>query len=167
MQRCSPEQAHAAREKELARYRSKASREWHSARHPLNRYNNLVGFAEVYWDLGTRIDINYYFLGNRNTTPGKRLANGRKAAGDKYGLNPRCYYLYSDGVDAGYIPRRGSASEKRNGINQALDHVERTAEEIRCYVDLSHERKMVEYLDVDRFFSGGRLDDASSKRQKA
>jgi hypothetical protein len=33
----------------------------------LHQFNDLVGFAEVYWDCGTRVMVDFYFHGDSRT----------------------------------------------------------------------------------------------------
>src|SRR5436305_1720971 len=76
----SPQTFAEARERELCRlYTTAATRERYREhydvfRSPVHRYNDVAGYAEVYWDAGTRILLDFFFKGDMRTTFGKAIA---------------------------------------------------------------------------------------------
>jgi hypothetical protein len=160
LQRHSPERFERDWQKAQDRFREPGSKGWYAQQNPrIHRYNDLAGFAEVYWDRGTRVDVDYFFLADRRTRFGKGLTQ-------RYGerpltFNSKKFYAYALGVDSGYVPRRGSAPhQKRKALFDALDSVQEMSSRLGCFVDLTPERQIVEDIDVNLLFSGGRFDGA-------
>jgi hypothetical protein len=108
-----------------------ARRGFRSSRPILHRFNDLVGFAEVYWDCGTRIMVDYYFRRGRT----------------------RYYGVARSMVEIARIHPTDSAESKRQAILRALEDVQKTASEASYFVDTSPERAIVQTLDVDAFFA--------------
>ena len=93
-----------------------------------HRYNGIAGFAEVYWDAATRILVDYYFRGLRNTRFGKAVVAhwGEGVRGE--GFYPIPY------IELGSIPHpECNGAMKRQAIRDALDELaRRTAEDFGC-----------------------------------
>lgn len=126
--------------------KEQARRRFRSSRPILHRFNDLVGFAEVYWDRGTRIMVDYYFRGDGRTRYGHRiLSRGRS------NMSREWFYPYPFMIQVSAIHRGDDAKARRQAILRALDHVEETAREVLCFANTSHERAIVQALDVDAF----------------
>jgi hypothetical protein len=73
----SPEQFEHQRQRRLERtYSSAGAREryqdeFKQSDPPFHRYNDVAGYAELYWDGGERILAEFYFRGNRKRKYGK------------------------------------------------------------------------------------------------
>jgi len=127
-----------------------------NVQHPPTHYNDIAGFAEVYWDGGTRIMLQFFFLGNRRTKFGMAVSAGLESAGVRPELvSARQFYpLYVQPIEASGIPNVACCEEvKRQAIIDALDKVAKTAAGMKCYVNLTHERTVLNALTLDRLFS--------------
>lgn len=116
----------------------------------VHRYNDIAGFAEIYWDLGTRILANYYFRGDRRTKYGRQIGNqlGVPVSGKHY------YLLYNMVEEASFVS--ASVSEKRNALLAALQRVKETGKRLGCFVDLRTEISIAKCLNVEKYMSRGR-----------
>jgi len=129
-----------------AELEEQARRRFRSSRPILHRFNDLVGFAEVYWDRGARIMVDYFFRGDGRTRYGQTIQSW--VGGE---VSAQRFYAYAPMVEVATV-HGDDAETKRRSILRALDHVEATAREILCFVDTSCERVLVQTLDVDTFF---------------
>ncbi len=84
----------------------------------IHRYNDIAGFAEVYWDGGTRILVAYYFLGDRRTKYGQAVAKlwPYKTSGNKY-------YAWQHMAGGGSFIAWDNALKKRKALHEVLDAV--------------------------------------------
>lgn len=111
-----------------------------------HRLDDLVGFAEIYWDGGSRIKVNLWLKVDLRAKWG-RFPEGKARS------SRRTYHLRIMAADAGRFRFRGaSCADKRRAVHQALGYLEKKAEELRFFVDLSAERLLAEHLDFDGLF---------------
>jgi len=139
-----------------ARALEKYREEYNLQHPPTHRYNNIAGFAEIYWDGGIRIMLQFFFLGDRRTRFGKAVSVGLVSAG----LRPKLvsasqfYPLYVQGIEVSGIPNVKCPEElKRKAIIEALDKVAETAADLN-FADLTQEWKVLDALNLERLFSG-------------
>ncbi len=132
-------------EKEFVEAYKKSLPEIHEAKHPrIHRFNDIFGFAEVWWTRGTEFVIWYYFRGDRRTKVGKIIAQRHV-----YPISSRQFYYFCDDK-AGKFMMWSTPEEKREALFDALNDVRNTAEKkCGCFVDLSHEYEIARCLDVN------------------
>jgi hypothetical protein len=156
LHRHSPKQFTELRQKQFERECSTVgSRERYSDEHNCSsnhRYNDIAGFAEVYWDGGTRILIELFFRGDRRTRYGRTVTAGMSRARVK---NSRFYSFYPTYAEAGGIPHPqwSDEQEKRQAIMDALEFVRRIATENGCFVDISREQVLLAVIDINRLYT--------------
>jgi hypothetical protein len=111
----------------------------------IHRYNDIAGFAEIYWDGGTRILADYYFLGDQRTKYGQAVAKRwpYKTSGNKY-------YTWQHMAGGGSFIAGDNALKKRKALQEALDAVSAQAKKFGCYVDLTTEREIANCIDVNK-----------------
>jgi hypothetical protein len=131
-----------------AELEGQARSRYRSSRPILHRFNDLVGFAEVYWDRGTRIMVDCYFRGDRRTRYGERIQS--RSTG---GVSREWFYAYAPMTEMARIHPGDDVEARRQAILRALDYVEETAQEVLCFADTSPECAIVQALDVDSFFT--------------
>ena len=121
-------------------------RNFYSTSNPkIYRYNDIAGFAEIYWDGGTRILVDYYFLGDRRTKYGQAVAKlwPSKTSGNKY-------YMWQCMASGGSFIDGDNALKKRTALYEALDAVSAQVKKFGCYVDLTTEREIANCIDVKK-----------------
>lgn len=118
-----------------------------SAYPPIHRYNDIAGFAEIYWDAGTSLQINLYFRGDRRTRYGRSIAQNRDGT-----VSARNYYLYDHRIQGGFVPPRRSDILDRQAFLDAFREVRRIANRLRCFVDLRHEEAILGCFDFRALF---------------
>jgi hypothetical protein len=120
---------------------------------PLHRYNDIAGFAELYWDGGTRILVDYFFRGDRSRKFGKQVARSWPEDGAR--ISPGKFYLFALGVESGGIPHETcDANLKRKAILEALREIRIRATDLCCFVDLTHEHELLQAIDINLLFQG-------------
>jgi hypothetical protein len=156
--RHSPEEFSKLRERRFKSMYTKTHgagrhRDEFDASHPaIHRYNDIAGFAELYWDGGTRILAELFLQGDRRRKYGKAVAAGRRPET----VSPdRFYPLYALYVEASGIshPQRSSEADRRLALQESLQFVREEATKLGCYVDLKHEEVILDATDVQRLFS--------------
>ena len=124
---------------ETAERRHLESREWR-----YHRLDDLVGFAEIYWDHGHRFQVNWWFQPDGRTKWG-RIRDDRVSGGK------RRFYSNGAGIEvAGFRSRGSTIQEKRKALHRALDYVEERSRALGFYVDLRCEKTITDHLDLDR-----------------
>lgn len=124
-------------------------REEFNTSYPANhRYNDIAGYAEIYWDAGTRILVEIFFRGDRTTKFGKAVSAGPRP--ELFSAN-RFYPLYEVYEEAGQFSDASCGGGfKRQAIEDGLEHVRTVATGMGCFVDLTHEKLLLDALDIDR-----------------
>jgi len=152
----SPEQFERQRQRRFERMYSNAGArdryrdEFNQSNPPFHRYNDVAGYAELYWDGGERILGEFYFRGNSRRKYGKAVTNGmRRGIASSRWFYP-FHVLY---IEVGSAPRSARECEKRQAIADALEWVRAQANELGCFVDLTHERILLDAIDVNKLFS--------------
>jgi hypothetical protein len=121
-------------------------RNYFSASGPrIHRYNDIAGFAEVYWDGGTRILVDYYFLGDQRTKYGQAVAKRWP-----YMTSGNKYYMWQHMASGGSFIAGDTALKKRRALHEALDAVSAQAKQFGCYVDLTTEQEIANCIDVNK-----------------
>lgn len=114
-----------------------------------HRLDDLIGFAEVYWDGGSRFMVDVWCKFDRRTKWG-RFPDGQP-------LSPKStYHLKVPGAEGGDFPLHNSTlEEKRQALHGALDWIERFAKAERFFVDVTPERKLANCLDLNAICDRG------------
>jgi len=117
--------------------------------HPTShRYNDIAGFAELYWDGGTRILVQYYLRGlkRRKFTDTVTAHWGSNVFGSGFYSIPYC--------EVGGVPHRTCSGDlKRRAILDAMERVQSTADDWGCYLELTNEKRLLNALDIDLWLS--------------
>ena len=124
-------------------------REEFIASHPTtHRYNDIAGFAEVYWDGGTRILVDYYFRGLKRRGFGDVV---KAHWGDRIASSGFYRIPY---IEIGGVPSRECGETTiREAIVEALEKVRTTGQDWNFFVDLTHELMLLQAIDVGWLFS--------------
>lgn len=124
-------------------------REVFDTSYPANhRYNDIAGYAEIYWDAGTRILVEIFFRGDGRTRFGRAVSVGPRP---KLFSANRFYPLYVLYKEAGQFSDASCGRGfKRQAIKDGLEHVQTVAISMGCFVDLTHEKLVLDALDIDR-----------------
>lgn len=131
------------------RTRERYRDEFDSQFSPIYRYNDVAGYAEIYWDAGTRVLIDLFFRGDLRTKYGKAVACGRRGQ-----ISASQFYLYLHCLEAGGIPHLScSEALKREAIIDGLQRVRAVAADMGCVIDLTHEETLLSAIDVRYLFS--------------
>jgi hypothetical protein len=152
----SPEQFERRRQRRFERMysdpgaRERYQDEFNQSDPPFHRYNDVAGYAELYWDGGERILGELYIRGDRSRKYGKTVTNRMRR-----GItSPRWFYpfhvLY---IEVGSVSRGARECENRQAIADALEWVRVQATDLGCFVDLTHERILLDAIDVNKLFS--------------
>ena len=137
---CPPNLTDEEKERRLIRHQTADPR--------IHKYNDIAGFAEVYWDSGSRMLIDYYFIGDRRTRYGRTVWASQAGF-----TSAHKFYLHSASVNSGsFFLGEDDVEKKRNAVFEALDALERKAKQLNCYVDTTAEREITRCLDVSKFF---------------
>lgn len=119
------------------------------ALHPTtHRYNDIAGFAEVYWDGGTRILVVYYFRGLKRPAFGQMV---KAHWGER--ITSTGFYGIPYSEESGIPNRHCNEDTKREAVIEALDRVYREGRELGFWFDLKHEIKLVQALNIRLLFS--------------
>ena len=114
---------------------------------PTHRYNDIAGFAELYWDGGTRILVVYHFRGLRN----RGFGDAVKAHWGE-SITPRGFYRLPY-IEVGGIPNpKCDEGAKREAIVEALEQIRTAGEEWGFFLDATHEKALLQSLNIDLFF---------------
>ncbi len=132
----------------LADHHIEMFRDTYAAEHaPEHRYNDIAGFAEVYWDGGTRILVDCWVRGNGRTRYGQRV----QATRPQNRLSRTQFYLYVSMGNGGMFADLPGEDDQKQAVLDALDAVERIVKDLKCYVDLSEERRLVKHVDFTAY----------------
>jgi len=132
-------------EKEFVDAYKKSLPEIYEATHPhIHRFNDIFGFAEIWWERGHDFVVRYYLRGDSRTKVGRKIA-GRYF----YPISSRQFYEFREVKITGFF--KSSASElKRKVLVDTLEDISTTArEEFGCFVDLLNEYEIASCLDMD------------------
>jgi hypothetical protein len=117
----------------------------HEAQCPrIHRYNDVFGYAEIWWDYHARINVDYFFRADRRMKIGRIL---RQRFGS--GISPKKFYCFDFAAWVGNIYPDGDNNKHRQAILDAFNDVERIVKEYNLYVDLSQERLLVQRIDMN------------------
>ena len=108
---------------------------------PIHKFNDICGFAEIYWDAGVRILIDFYFNGNGRRKYNRFFKN----------LNPNKFYLRELNIQGGSFFTHSNLNEKKTAIINALKAIEAEAKTFNCYVNTEHEQNLLEFLDLEKY----------------
>lgn len=119
--------------------------EIYEARHPhLHRYNDLFGFAEIWWNGSMELSVCYYFRGDRRTQMGKRISTDYR-----YPISSQQFYPYRE-ERIGQLFHWLNRNQVREELRIALNGVAATVKkDFRCFVDISHELELIRCLDLN------------------
>ncbi len=132
----------------LAGHHIEMFRDTYATEHaPEHRYNDIAGFAEGYWDGGTRILVDCWVRGNGRTRYGQRV----QATRPQNRLYRNQFYLYVSMGNGGMFADLPGEEDRKQAVLDALDAVERIVKDLKCYVDLSEERRLVRHIDFTAY----------------
>lgn len=109
---------------------------------PTYPYNDLYGFIEVYWDGGTRIQAESYFLGDARRTAGRHLRHLHQGLRLRSGK----YYPYHHRQDLAWLPRGFTEAQARQAVHAALSETRRLAQQVRGVVHLEQYERMIAFV---------------------
>jgi hypothetical protein len=105
-------------------------------------FADLYGFADVFWDGGTRILADTYYRGDGRYAAGRALRRIQETR-----LLAQEYYMLAHRIDLAYLARRFDAAVAATAVNAALDQVEEHAQSLRGVALTEDVRRLLTAVD--------------------
>ena len=118
---------------------------------PFHRYNDVAGYAELYWDGEERLLAEFYFRGNRTRKYGKAVTESMQWK--EMVSSHRFYPMQVLYLEAGSVSKYAKESENRQAILESLEWLSAQATKLGCFIDLTHEKTLLDAIDVNKLFS--------------